>query len=61
MATIRHDGQTIEVEVLQTHTSRGEDVHQVQATDDSITLSDQSGEAPWLFEGDVAFAEGESA
>lgn len=49
MAEIDHpdrDGR-IEVEVIDRESHHGEYV-QVQATDDSIELSDESGEAPWL-------------
>lgn len=56
MPTIKHEVHgIIDVEIINQETHRGEDIYQVQATDDGLTLRDESGEAPWMFEGDVAF------
>lgn len=54
MAAINNpDGDgSIEVEVIDSASHHGEYV-QVQATDGSVSLSDESGEAPWMDADDV--------
>lgn len=52
MPTIAHpdDDRSIDVEVIDSESHRGEEMVQVEATDDDVNLTDQSGESPWLFE-----------
>jgi len=55
MGDIAHpngDGR-IEVEIIDTESYRGTDVVQVQAAEDGVDLSDQSGDAPWVEESEV--------
>jgi len=55
MPEIAHpDGEgQIAVDVVDTESHRGNHMVQVEATDDSLSLTDTSGEAPWLFENGV--------
>lgn len=39
---------SIDVEILDRESHRGHDVVQIQAVEDGVTLSDQSGGAPWV-------------
>lgn len=44
--TAQYDG--MDVEILDRESHRGNEVVQIQAVEDGVTLSDQSGEAPWV-------------
>lgn len=50
MAQVSHptDDGSIDVEIIDSEEYRGTEVFQVQATDDDLELSDESGNAPWL-------------
>jgi len=49
MAQVSHPEteDSIEVEIIDTET-HGSEYHQVQAVSDEITLTDESGNAPWV-------------
>lgn len=50
MAQIAHPqtGDSIEVEIVDEESYRSDSVVQVQAVDDDIELSDESGNDPWV-------------
>jgi hypothetical protein len=58
MAQIAHPqtGDSIEVKVIDEASHHGEYV-QVQAVEDDVELSDQSGEAPWIEADELMFPE----
>lgn len=73
MPTIEHPdrpGEHIDVEIVDHESHRGVDVVQIQAVEDGVELTDDSGNAPWVPveaiedglvktpEGAVALAEG---
>jgi hypothetical protein len=59
MAQIAHPqtGDSIDVEIIDREEYRGTEVVQVEATDDGIELSDESGEKPWVEEDEVTEVE----
>lgn len=54
MPTIRHNDDVITVEVINEYTHRGETIYQVQTPDSEPDLRDESGDAPFMFESEVA-------
>lgn len=56
MASIAHpenEGEQVEVTVVDTEEHRGHEMAQVEAVDENVSLSDPSGEQPWVFAEDV--------
>jgi hypothetical protein len=55
MAQIDHptDNGSIDVEITDTESHHGNEMVQVQATSDDITLADESGDKPWVFADEV--------
>jgi hypothetical protein len=51
MAQIDHpsDNGSIDVEIIDTESHHGNEMVQVQATSDDITLADESSDDPWVF------------
>jgi hypothetical protein len=58
MPEIEQNGERIEVEIVDSESHRGVEVVQVESADDNTTLSDKSGNAPWVEHDELITGEG---